>query len=198
MIRAVQAFPFSIGRNMSPTEVVSEILRVFKERGHRVYGERVTEQQHALQCATLARGEGEDELLVAACLLHDYGHLLHNLAEDIAERGVDAGLERIAANQLSAWFPQEVVEPIRLHAAAKRYLCWKEPKYFGELSNGSRKSLALQGGPMTAEEARAFESDPYFDRAIRLRRYDDRGKRPDAQTLDLGEFRPLLESLVRR
>lgn len=182
---------------MNPAVVVSEIFAVFQERGQRAYGENVTEQQHALQCATLALRDGEDEALVAACLLHDYGHLLHDLGEDVADRGVDAGHEGIGANWLSAWFPREVVEPIRLHAAAKRYLCAREPGYFDALSAASRKSLALQGGPMSPEEARQFETHPHFDRAIRLRRYDDRGKQPDMVTPDLETLRPLLESVAR-
>jgi phosphonate degradation associated HDIG domain protein len=183
---------------MSPTEIVSEIFAVFRERGHRAYGERVTEQQHALQCATLAKAANDEPALIAACLLHDYGHLLHDLGEDIVDRNLDARHEHIGANQLSGWFPPEVVEPIRLHAAAKRYLCWNEPQYFESLSDASRKSLALQGGPMSEAEARDFEAEPHYARAVQLRRYDDHGKRPDMVTVDLEELRPLLESLVRR
>jgi phosphonate degradation associated HDIG domain protein len=182
---------------MNSAEIVSEIFRVFRERGHRAYGEKVTEQQHALQCATLARAAGDEPALVAACLLHDYGHLVHDLGEDAADHCIDARHEHIGANQLSAWFPPEVIEPIRLHAAAKRYLCWKEPQYFEALSEASRKSLALQGGPMTNVEAREFEAGAHFDRAVRLRRHDDQGKQPDMATVDLEELRPLLESLVR-
>jgi len=183
---------------MDSSSVVSEIFRVFRDRGHRLYGENVTEEQHALQCATLAKNEGQEDALVAACLLHDYGHLLHDLGENIADHGLDARHEHIGANRLTALFPSDVVEPIRLHAAAKRYLCWKESDYFDGLSEASRKSLALQGGPMTKEEAMEFEAGSHFDRAVRLRRYDDRGKQPDMVTPDLEEFRPILESLVQR
>lgn len=181
---------------MNPTEVVNEILGVFREHGHRAYGEQVTELQHALQCATLARHGGEDDFVVAACLLHDYGHLVHGLGEDIADRGVDGRHECVGANRLSAWFPADVVEPIRNHAAAKRYLCWKETGYYDGLSAASRKSLALQGGPMNDAEARQFEADPQFDRSLRVRRYDDAGKQPDLVTPELESWRPLLESLV--
>jgi gamma-butyrobetaine dioxygenase len=110
---------------------------------------------------------------------------------------VDARHERIGANRLQSWFPPEVVEPVRLHADSKRYLCWKESDYLAGLSEASRKSLALQGGPMNAEEAAAFEQHPFYDVAVRVRRYDDRGKVPDMVTPDFGHFRPLLESLVR-
>lgn len=181
---------------LSVSEVVTAIIDTFRSQGHRAYGEEVTELQHALQCATLARQRGEDDRLVAACLLHDYGHLLHDLGEDVADRGVDARHEHVGANRLSAWFPPEVVEPIRLHAAAKRYLCWKEPGYFDALSDASRKSLALQGGPMSDAEALRFEAHPHFNRAIQLRRYDDLGKDPRMKTPDILDFGPLLETLL--
>ena len=80
---------------MTPSEVVSGIFNVFEERGHRAYGEDVTELQHALQCATLARLDSEEDIVVAACLLHDYGHLLHDLGEDIADQGIDTEHERV-------------------------------------------------------------------------------------------------------
>ncbi|MFM8358690.1 MAG: HD domain-containing protein, partial [Verrucomicrobiota bacterium] len=105
---------------------IAQILEVFQERGHRRYGEHVTELQHALQCASMAQDAGEAPEIVGACLLHDFGHLLHDLGEDIAERGIDARHEHVGANRLAAVFVAEVVEPIRMHADAKRYLCWKE------------------------------------------------------------------------
>jgi len=182
---------------MRPQEVLDEIEAVFQEHGQRSYGENVTELQHALQCATFATRAGENPFVVAACLLHDYGHLLHDLGEDIADKGVDARHERVGANRLQDWFPAEVVEPIRLHADSKRYLCWKETGYFEGLSEASRKSLALQGGPMNDAEAAQFEAGPHYDLAVRVRRYDDMGKVPDMATPDLRHFRPVLEALVR-
>lgn len=182
---------------MHPSTIVDELFRVFAERGSRSYGEHVTEEMHALQCATFAHEQGESAEVVAACLLHDYGHLLHDLGEDIADRGVDTRHEHVGANRLSGWFAPSVVEPIRLHAASKRYLCWLEPEYFNGLSEASRKSLALQGGPMSCEEAAAFEAGPHFENAIRVRRYDDRGKVPGLTTPPMESYRTLLESLVR-
>ncbi len=181
---------------MDRSEVVSRIFEVFHTRGHRSYGEHVTELEHALQCATFAEEAGDRPEIVAASLLHDIGHLLHDLGEDIAARGVDTRHERVGANLLSQWFGPEIVEPVRMHADSKRYLCAIEDGYFTGLSEASRRSLALQGGPMTLEEARKFESHDHFRAAIQVRRWDDRGKIPDMPTLPLESFRPLLESLV--
>jgi phosphonate degradation associated HDIG domain protein len=162
-----------------------------------MYGEAVTELQHALQCATFAERAGEAPHIIAACLLHDYGHLCHELGEDIAERGVDALHENVGANKLSKFFAAEVVEPVRLHVVAKRYLCWSESEYLTELSEASQRSLALQGGPMTDAEALAFELNPHHDAAVRCRRYDDMGKIAGMETPDLETFRPMLEPFVR-
>ncbi len=183
---------------MTPAEVVHEILSVYRRNGHRMYGEAITESQHALQCATFAQREGQSPEIIVTSLLHDYGHLLHDLGEDIADKGIDARHEHVGANRLSAWFPASIVEPIRLHAASKRYLCFKETGYFEGLSDASRKSLSLQGGPMSAEEALAFEQLPQFEIAVTVRRYDDRGKDPAMVTPPLEAFAPLIESFVVR
>jgi predicted HD phosphohydrolase len=110
---------------------------------------------------------------------------------------VDARHEHIGYQKLKLLFNEDIVDACRLHVAAKRYLCWKEPAYLDGLSDASRKSLHLQGGPMNADEAREFESKPHFNLAVRVRRYDDMGKVPDMATPDLRHFRPVLEALVR-
>jgi predicted HD phosphohydrolase len=130
-------------------------------------------------------------------LLHDYGHLLHDLGEDIAERGLDAGHEALGANHLAQFFIPEIVEPIRLHVAAKRYLCWRQPNYFRGLSAASQRSLQLQGGVMTEAEASAFIRHRYGDAAVWLRRYDDAAKRKDFATPKLETYRTMLEAFVR-
>lgn len=179
------------------TQIIDEIFRRFGERGAQSYGEGVTELQHALQCAMFASRAAEPREIVAACLLHDYGHLLHDLGEDIAERGLDAQHEELGAKHLAQWFPAEIVEPIRLHVQAKRYLCLRRTAYFKGLSDASRLSLQLQGGVMTEREALDFETNPYSNAAIRVRLYDDAGKVPDLATPGLESFRELLESLIR-
>jgi phosphonate degradation associated HDIG domain protein len=182
---------------MADQEIIDQLLHLFRERGHRQYGEQVTESEHALQCATFARQAGEPAHLVAACLLHDYGHLLHNLGEQIADQGIDARHENLGANYLARYFAEEVVEPIRLHVRAKRYLCWKERAYADGLSDASRQSLSLQGGSMSDAEARAFEAHPHFASAVSLRRYDDMGKVAEMVTPSFEDFRSVLEPFVR-
>jgi phosphonate degradation associated HDIG domain protein len=182
---------------MSLPQSLDDVLATYREHGDRHYGENVTEIQHALQCATFAEQAGEAPVVVAACLLHDYGHLCHGLGEDIADHGVDARHEDIGANKLRHLFVDEIVEAGWLHVAAKRYLCWKEPGYFDGLSDASRKSLHLQGGPMNDAEAREFESHPHYELAVRVRRYDDMGKVDGMTTADLDSFRPLLARFLR-
>ena len=156
--------------------MLDTILNVFHERGGRSYGEDVTELEHALQTAEFAKQFGEPEAIVLSCLLHDYGHMLHDLGEDIAHQGVDAQHEELGAKLLKGMFPEEILEPVRLHVAAKRYLCWKERSYIQGLSASSLLSLQLQGGPMSDLEAEAFEALPHYQAAVQVRRYDDMEK----------------------
>jgi phosphonate degradation associated HDIG domain protein len=157
--------------------VVDEIITLYRERGDAMYfGEPVTQLAHALQAAWLAELDGSDDALVIAALLHDIGHLLHGRDEAIAGRTIDARHERIGATWLARHFDAAVSEPVRLHVAAKRYLCAVERQYLNELSTASVQSLALQGGPLTPAAAHEFEAQPAWRAAVRLRRWDDRAK----------------------
>lgn len=154
-----------------------KIFRLFQERGRDAYlGEPVSQAEHALQAAHLAEVAGASDALVVAALLHDVGHLLHGLGEDAAERGIDDRHERSGGSWLARNFGAEVVEPVRLHVDAKRYLCAVEPSYFEALSPASKLSLSLQGGPMSPGEVAAFEANPHHLDAVRLRRWDDEAK----------------------
>jgi phosphonate degradation associated HDIG domain protein len=180
-----------------PPITLDDLLRTYREHGHRHYGEQVTELQHALQCAVFAEQAGEPPAVIAAALVHDYGHLCHPLGEDIADHGVDARHEHLGYQLLKRLFTDDIADACRLHVAAKRYLCWKEAGYCSGLSDASRKSLHLQGGPMDDAEAREFESEPHFELAVRVRRYDDMGKVPGMDTPALDAFVPLLQTFVR-
>ena len=183
---------------LDPGQVFDEILAKFAAHGSRHYGENVTELEHALQCAAAAERAGDPPGLVVACLLHDYGHLLHELGEDIADRGVDAQHEELGAEVLASYFPPEIVEPVRMHVDAKRYLSVREPGYLENLSGASRLSLELQGGPMNDDEADAFEANPHFEWAIRLRRHDEGGKVIGKDTKQLLDYREMVTQFVKQ
>jgi len=164
-------------------DILSHIALLLTEKGQRQYGlHDVTQLQHALQSAWLAEQDGAEPPLIAAALLHDIGHMTHALGENPAATGVDDRHEQVGHAFLARWFGPEVTEPVRLHVAAKRYLCAVEPDYLSRLSPDSVLSLKLQGGPMTANEAAAFRALPQAEAAVRLRRYDEAAKVKDLQT----------------
>lgn len=182
---------------MTRGEAMNRIEVLFAERGAGQYGgEAVSQLEHALQAAALARGANAPAAEVAAALLHDLGHLLHHLGEDCVDAGIDDAHEELGVRFLSKHFPPAVVEPIRLHVAAKRYLCTVESGYFSALSQASIASLNLQGGPMTAAEATLFEVHPFFREAVALRRRDDAAKVPNLPTSAFRDFLPELEQCL--
>jgi phosphonate degradation associated HDIG domain protein len=176
--------------------LIDEILETFRLHGDDTYlGEEVTLTEHMLQSARAAEEDGAGDTLVAAALLHDYGHLIHDLPVDSADHGIDTHHEDVGHAFLARHFPPAVVEPIRLHVAAKRYLCAVEPAYLEQLSDASRHSLELQGGPFDERDVREFEALPHWRDAVRLRRYDDVGKEPEQRLPTVESFRSLLESV---
>jgi phosphonate degradation associated HDIG domain protein len=179
--------------------VADEIFGVFAERGGGVYfGEGVTQTEHALQAAYFAAEDGLPEPLILAALLHDVGHLVVDVPDDLADWVDDARHEVTGAGWLASRFGAAVSEPVRLHVPAKRYLCATDPAYLAALSPASVVTLGLQGGPMPAGERARFESEPYHRDALRVRRCDDRGKVIGLATPTLMDHRPLIERLARR
>ena len=166
-----------------------ELLEIFVGRATRRYGlSAINQFQHALQAAALAEADNAPPATVLASLLHDVGHMVHDLGEDPAARGVDDVHEELGATWLAERFGPEVSEPVRLHVTAKRYLCTVEPDYFSKLTPDSVRSLKLQGGPMSPDEVAAFRADPVHAEAVRLRRYDEGAKDPRAQTPDFDHY----------
>jgi gamma-butyrobetaine dioxygenase len=172
------------------------VRAAFARRGGDTYGEGVSQLEHALQCASCAERDGAAPALIAATLLHDIGHLVHDLPQDIADQGIDTQHESLGSAWLSQHFGPAVTEPVRLHVAAKRYLATTEAGYFELLSPASVQSLQLQGGLMSDEECARFAAEPFADDAVRLRRWDDEGKAVGAKTPGLSHFeRYVAESL---
>ena len=188
---------------MSPVDAIAEM---FTSEGAADYlGEPVTVAAHLLQAGARAQAAGAPPALVAAALLHDVGHLRGADAEadgiELSGRELMAGTDNNHGDRGARWlrsqgFPASVTEPVRLHVAAKRYLCATEPAYFGQLSEASVYTLAVQGGPMTDAEAREFEREPHAADAIAVRRWDDQAKDPSAGVPDFDHYRPLLASLL--
>jgi phosphonate degradation associated HDIG domain protein len=178
--------------------IIDRLENLFVQRGAEAYlGEPVTVAQHMLQCAALALADGAPDSLVAAALLHDIGHLSEGAeGEYTPDDTVDKRHDQAGAKLLEGHFPPAVVEPVRLHVAAKRYLCATDPSYYGRLSVASKHSLALQGGPMSEAEIAAFEALGYHDEAIRVRLWDDAGKVEGLSVPTFRELRPLLERLA--
>jgi phosphonate degradation associated HDIG domain protein len=175
---------------------MNEIRAAFERRGQETYGEGISQLEHAVQCAAFAERDGADAALVTATLLHDIGHLLHDLPADVADSGVDTQHEASGSAWLSRHFGLAVTEPVRMHVAAKRYLATMEPGYFDRLSDASKLSLRLQGGPMSAAQAAAFAIEPFFADAIRLRRWDEEGKIVGYHGPALDHFLPRVQACL--
>ena len=168
---------------------IADIERLFREHGHIEYaGEGVTQLEHALQAAQLAERDGAAPALVTAAFLHDLGHLLNLQGETPTGRGIDDQHQYFAIPFLRPLFPAAVIEAIRLHVDAKRALCALEPGYYEQLSEDSKRSLALQGGTFSKEETKGFLARAHAEDAMRVRRWDDAAKTPGASTSPLSHY----------
>jgi phosphonate degradation associated HDIG domain protein len=174
-------------------DLVTMIGEIIEGKGHRLYGlSAINQRAHALQAAWLSEQAGCGPALITACLLHDIGHMVHDLGEDPAGKGIDDKHEELGHAWLTRWFGTDVTEPVRLHVAAKRYLCAAEPDYFAKLSSDSVRSLALQGGPMSAAELREWRADPFSEAATQLRRFDEGAKVKGLETPPVAHFLPYI------
>jgi phosphonate degradation associated HDIG domain protein len=180
------------------TSDIEDLIEILNTRGGSAYfGEPVSILEHSLQAAHSAEVAGAGAAAISAALLHDLGHMLHGLEEDIAQRGQDGLHEEIAATYLSRWFEEDVTTPIRLHVPAKRFLCWRDREYFARLSPASVQSLALQGGPMDDEQATVFLRNPFAQAAIALRQWDDDAKIPGLRVPGAAHYLPALRAVRR-
>lgn len=180
--------------------IVERIIDIFCQRGAGQYGsECVSQLEHAIQCAMLAQESDANPSLVVAALLHDIGHILDGtgLPESDNEDLNDSHEDK-AYPWLKSAFGPEVADPVRLHVAAKRYLCTRDPSYATQLSPTSYKSYLDQGGTMSADEFQAFEREPFYREALQLRKWDDLAKVANKPLPDISSFKELLESCEAR
>jgi predicted HD phosphohydrolase len=173
-----------------------DLFDLMARRGTGRYGlSAVSQLEHALQSAALAKARGLGEAMVIAALFHDAGHLLVGDDVNLAGEGIDDRHEETSADILERIYGPGVAGPVRLHVAAKRYLCAADPDYYGKLSEDSRESLKLQGGLMSAEEMAAFDRLPHRAAALALRIIDDEAKVAGLATPGLETYRPLAARL---
>ena len=168
---------------------LSDIEKLFRDHGHIAYsGEAVTQLEHALQTAQRAENDAAGDELVTAALLHDLGHVLNLQGETPSARGIDDQHQYFAIPFIRDLFPAAIVDAIRLHVDAKRALCSLEPDYYEALSEDSKRSLTLQGGVFSRDEAQAFLAKPFAENAIKVRRWDDAAKVAGEVTPALGHY----------
>ncbi|MEM7292045.1 MAG: HD domain-containing protein [Pseudomonadota bacterium] len=177
--------------------IVELIADIFERRGAESYiGEAVTMSAHMLQAAQLAEDQRAGDDMIAAALLHDIGHYTSEFGADAYLEDVDNVHEEAGARILEQHFPAVVTSCVRLHVAAKRYLCTTNPNYYAQLSDASVTSLNLQGGLMSTSEVEAFESEAHYQAALRVRVWDDKAKDPDATTPGFNHYAPVLKRVV--
>jgi phosphonate degradation associated HDIG domain protein len=184
-------------QDLSPATIVAFLGDIFERRGGEEYlGEPVTMAEHMLQGAYLAEQQGEPEIIVVAALLHDIGHFTSEFGTFSMDDTHDKHHEEAGAAVLERFFPSLVIDCVRYHVAAKRYICATDASYFGQLSAASIHSLKLQGGPMSPEEVVAFEQNPNVKEIVRVRHHDDAGKIAGLTTPGFAHYAPMVQRVV--
>lgn len=181
--------------NIQATAIANEIIRLYQQHGGSEYaGEKVSQLEHMVQAARLAEQDGFDEEVILAAFLHDIGHICVAAQDTNAMDGWGIkDHEEVGADYLlSKGFTSRLIRLVESHVDAKRYLTWKDPLYYEQLSEASKKTLEYQGGPMLAEEAITFEENPLFPLIIRMRHWDDVAKMEHLETGDLEKYRAMI------
>ena len=173
--------------------IVDKIINNYKSNYDLYIGEKVTISEHMIQTAMLAEENNSSKSLVCASLLHDYGHFIVEDPNIMVSKTLDGQHEYLAYDFLKDYFKPEVVEPIKLHVKAKKYLC-RDKSYYNLLSEASKISLKIQGGIMGDEEAKTFISLRFHKEALILRKYDDDGKVPNIKIKKIDNYKNLISS----
>ena len=175
----------------SEKSVVEEVLTLYQRFGGQDYiGEPVSQVEHMCQCAGLAEAAGCDREVILAAFFHDIGHLLEHVmpAEQMDGFGV-VDHEKLGAEYLrKKGFSDRIAKLVTSHVQAKRYLTFRHPEYFEQLSAASKRTLEFQGGVMNNEEAQAFENDELHPLYIQLRKWDEQAKLEHIPLPDLNYY----------
>ena len=173
--------------------IVEKIISNFINNKSLYIGEKVTMTEHMIQSAMLAEKNNSSSSLICASLLHDYGHFILDNPDKLVNQKEDGKHEDVAYRYLKKYFKKNVVEPIKIHVKAKRYLA-RNQKYYRILSQASKVSLHLQGGVMNDEESEKFKKEKFFDDAIKLRKFDEAAKKIGIKMKNINNYKSLLNS----
>ena len=173
--------------------ILDKIISNFKNNKSLYIGEKLTMSEHMIQSAMLAEKAKCNDNLVCSCLLHDYGHFIIEDPYSLVNNNKDGEHEAIGYEYLKKFFNKEIVEPIKYHVLAKRYLA-RNKKYFNFLSEASKKSLKLQGGILNDDESKEFKKKKYFKNSILVRKFDEAAKKTNIKMKSIDSYASLLKS----
>ena len=176
-------------------DIIEKIISNFKNNKSLYIGENVTIAEHMIQSAMVAEKTKSKDNLICSCLLHDYGHFIVDDPDGLVKNNQDGKHEDIGYEYLKKFFKKDIVEPIKHHVLAKRYLA-RDKKYYNRLSEASKVSLKLQGGVLNNKEAKIFEKDEFFKDSIKLRKFDEAAKKIGVNIKDISEYKNLLKSFL--
>ena len=177
-------------------DIIEKIISNFKNNKSLYIGENVTISEHMIQSAMIAEKSKSKGFLICSCLLHDYGHFILDDPDELVRKNKDGKHEDIGYEYLKKFFKREIVEPIKHHVMAKRYLA-RDKKYFNKLSNASIISLELQGGLLNRKEAKLFEKEEFFKEAIKVRKFDEAAKKVGLKIKDIIHYKDLLKASLK-
>jgi len=173
--------------------VIYKIISNFINNKSLYIGEKITISEHMIQSAMLAEKLKSNDDLICSCLLHDYGHFIIDDPDELVKNDKDGYHESIGYEYLKSFFKKEIVEPIKYHVLAKRYLA-RNKKYYNLLSDASKISLKLQGGILNKKESNEFEKMPFFKNTIKLRKFDELAKKTNIKIKSINDYKNLLSS----
>ena len=173
--------------------ILDKIISNFKNNKSLYIGEKITMSEHMIQSAMLAEKTKVNDDLICSCLLHDYGHFIIEDPDELVKNDKDGEHESIGYEYLKNFFKKEIVEPIKYHVLAKRYLA-RDKKYFNSLSEASKTSLKLQGGVLNDKESKEFEKKDYFKNSVLVRKFDEAAKKTDIKIKSIDNYKFLLNS----